>query len=90
MGSGIREIHLLYSLNGIDWNVRTLWVLSSGDVYDGIWSGFIPLDGSTPESLSFIVQAVDQAGNVAYAANKGQSYSGAESVTYLPLVIKND
>jgi len=90
VGSGIQDIHLLYSLNGIDWDVQTLTVLSSGDIYDGIWSGYVPLNGSTPESLSFIVQAVDQAGNVAYTANKGQSYSGAESVTYLLLVIKND
>jgi hypothetical protein len=41
-------------------------------------------------SLSFVVQAVDGAGNVAYSANKGQVYGVDESLIYLPLVLKNN
>jgi hypothetical protein len=88
-GSGVQEIRLLYSLDGETWEVQTLATPDSGDAYDGVWSWSIPLSGALPGDLSFVVQAIDHAGNVAYSSNKGESYRGADNTLYLPLVLKD-
>ncbi|MGD9099821.1 MAG: hypothetical protein PVF45_05020, partial [Anaerolineae bacterium] len=88
-GSGVQEIRLLYSLDGSVWDVHTLTTPDSGSAHDGVWSWSVPLSGALPGDLSFVVQAIDHAGNVAYSSNKGESYRGADSTLYLPLLLKD-
>jgi len=76
---------LSFSTDGMEWT--SIAPSRVGDV----WSVTLPLmSGRLPENLSFVVQAVDGAGNVAYSSNKGASYSSARGMVYLPLVIKSD
>jgi hypothetical protein len=81
--TGVAEVVLAYSSDGVSWKSDV--GLKKGA--NNIWTGIIGLPvGVLPGDLVFIVQAVDGAGNVAYSANKGELYSGAESVVYLPFV----
>ena len=81
--SGVQDVFLSYSADGVQWS-------DAGTSRDGdVWSATIPLpSGKTAANLSFVAQAVDGAGNVAYSSNKGQSYQGEEIKVYLPLLLK--
>jgi len=82
--SGVTEVWLAYSLDDVHWASLAV-PYDSGDT----WRTTIGLPtGVLPEQLTFVVQAVDGAGNVAYSANKGESYSGAEGTIFLPLVLR--
>ena len=82
--SGVDQVWLTWSLDNVNWS-DLLVPHTGGDT----WSTTVPLpDGATGAQLTFVVQAVDEAGNVAYSANKGKSYSGAESTLYLPLILR--
>jgi len=83
--SGVQEVSLSYSTDGVQWNdVETA---RDGDV----WSVTVPLPaGMTATNLSFVAQAVDGAGNVAYSSNKGEAYQGEPLQVYLPLLLRND
>jgi hypothetical protein len=81
--SGVSEVLLAYSTDGVS------WVGASPSQAGDVWTITLSLPaGSTPNSLSFVVQAVDGAGNVAYSSNKGEDYSGAGGTVFFPLVVK--
>ena len=83
--SGVQDVFLSYSTDGVQWSDAE--TTRNGDV----WSATIPLPpGRTTSNLSFVAQAVDGAGNVAYSSNKGEAYQGEGIKIYLPLVLKND
>ena len=83
--SGVADVWLTYNTGGSAWT--SVKATSSGD---DTWRATITLPaGSSASNLSFVVQAVDGAGNVAYSANKGESYSGSEGTIHLPIVLKN-
>jgi len=83
--SGVEDVWLTFSLDGEMWSSVPA-TRQSGDT----WHVSLDLPGGGGASrLSFVVQAIDGAGNVAYSANKGGVYRGAESAVYLPLVLRS-
>jgi hypothetical protein len=52
----------------------------------GVWRLFVP--GLNASSLQYLVQAMDQAGNVTLSSNKGMFYGAIRGV-FLPLVMRN-
>jgi hypothetical protein len=82
--SGIGEVRLAYTTDGKNWNSI---LMANGR---GTFAANINLPpGTHPGQLSFVVQASDNAGNVAYSSNKGEGYGGAEGLIYMPMVLKN-
>jgi hypothetical protein len=76
-------VSLSYSADGVQWSSAE--TARSGDV----WSAIVPLPpGMTAVNLSFVAQAVDGAGNVAYSSNKGEAYQGEPLMVYLPLLLR--
>jgi len=83
--TGVSDVLLFYSTDGVTWQTDVPLMPGAGDT----WRASIVLPaGVQPGSLSFVIQAVDGAGNVAYSANKGESYHGADTL-FLPVVLRN-
>jgi len=80
--SGVQDVLLSLSLDGVAWS--HIMPSRSGDV----WSATVALPpGTTASNLSFVAQAVDGVGNVAFSSNKGDSYHGEKIKVYLPLLL---
>jgi hypothetical protein len=79
--SGIEQVWATYSTDGDVWQSIEL-VYSA---YTERWEGMLP----ESESIIFIVQAMDSAGNTTWSGNKGQFFGPAEGETavYLPLIL---
>jgi hypothetical protein len=84
--SGVMEVVVLYSMGDGLWKTDVPAVQSP----DGKWHlafGLPP--GRHGFDLSFIVQAVDGAGNVVVSSNKGEAFSARTGALFLPLLRKN-
>ena len=82
---GVIEVTLLYTWDGVTWTSLSLPRIGT-DLYG---TDLAVPPGSNPSALSYIVQAVDGVGNVAFSANKGETFSGVDESIFLPLVLKN-
>lgn len=81
--SGVGDVWLTYSTDGVIWKSDVPLTQSTGDS----WSATIDLPpGGHAGNLAFVVQAVDRTGNVAYSSNKGEWYRGADTNIFVPLV----
>jgi hypothetical protein len=84
--SGIFTVLVPYTTGSGEWH--SVELIESAE---GTWHGTIPAAGG----VSFFVEVVDAAGNVAVDTNAGRYYSGtcvqpcrSEYVTYLPMVLR--
>jgi hypothetical protein len=80
--SGVERVVVAYSLGDGKWHSIDL----TEDAED-TWSGELALGQGG--SVSYFVQAVDGAGNVAMSDNKGLYFEPVTRGAYLPLVLRN-
>jgi hypothetical protein len=82
---GVADVMITFSTDGVTWDT----VLATTQGAGHSWSASVDLPPySHTGELSFFVQAVDHAGNVAFSSNKGRLYSHAFSESFLPLVLR--
>ncbi len=80
--SGIDSVWCTYRLDDGVWHTVEMNQDSSDTwVYD--------IDTGGSDQVQYIIQAVDQSGNVSYSNNKGLFFEPQETNIYLPVVIRN-
>ena len=80
--AGVERVVVTYSEDGEQWRSVEL----DYDATTGLWETSLAGVGGW---VSYLVQAVDGAGNVAITANKGLLFEAQERAVYLPFVLKS-
>jgi hypothetical protein len=81
--SGIARVVLSYTMGDGEWK----WVdMARADTTSDWWTATVPFSRG---QMTFFAQAVDNAGNVAVGAGKGQYYTASQSI-FLPLVVRGN
>jgi hypothetical protein len=80
--SGIERVVVPYSLGGGTWSHLDL----TYDPDEELWTGEFPMNED--DSVSYFVQAVDAAGNVAASDNKGFLFEPVTNNVYVPLILR--
>jgi hypothetical protein len=81
--SGIERVVVAYTLGDGEWQSIDL----TGDASEDTWSGELPLNKE--DSVTYLVQAVDGAGNVASGDNKGLYFEPMTPRVYIPLILRS-
>jgi hypothetical protein len=79
--SGVERVVVTYSADGVHWQSIDLAYSSLTERWEGSLTGL-------SQSASYLIQAVDKAGNVSMTANKGLFFQPEERRVFLPLVMK--
>ncbi len=79
--SGVAQVQVMYENRSGEWMSFALDYAAN----TGLWEGAI---NSSLDELHYLIQAVDNAGNVSYSSNKGFYFAAEPEKIYLPLVFR--